>query len=51
VVPELVRMLWRREKFLVSRNLVFVQSVAKAVFEVRLSPTSGVCQNRSMWNN
>jgi len=44
-------MLWRREKFLVSGNLVFVQSVARAVYEVGLSSTSGVCQNRSMWNN
>jgi hypothetical protein len=52
VTPELVRMLWRREKFVASAwNFVLVQSIAKAVYEVRLSSTSGVCKNRSMWIN
>jgi len=52
VAPELVRMMWRGEKFIASAwNFVFVQSLVKAVYEVLLSSASGVCKNRSLWNN
>jgi hypothetical protein len=52
VAPELLTMLWRKEKFVASAwNFVLVQSIAKTVYEVILSSTSGVCKNGSMWSN